>query len=348
LVASINPSGTIVTIYRAGTFKIRAETNKTSRFNVYQRDSDIIRVNKATPILGLNRLFGITLLVGNSYEFNAAYITRPNIIPQEILPITYTSLSPTIVTINTNQIRPTIKVINRGNFRIRAETRPSSNFNIGYVESPEEFSTNSNQPIIRFPSSFVTEFTYGTIRTFNIEEVEFIFPNQRPADIYVRYYIVEGYIASIEGTTITINSAGTFTIRAVTNTTENFISTLTEKQITINKAMPIFSVPWYLFSNLSTFLFVGRTFQFNNPQVEFPSIDSSTPLPSEIPSFTYTLSNDLVASISDPTSNTITINKSGDFYITARIAETKNYYAAYIRSNNQYSTTENYSFSECK
>jgi surface protein len=341
LVASINPSGTIVTIYRAGTFKIRAETNKTSRFNVYQRDSDIIRVNKATPILGLNRLFGITLLVGNSYEFNAAYITRPNIIPQEILPITYTSLSPTIVTINTNQIRPTIKVINRGNFRIRAETRPSSNFNIGYVESPEEFSTNSNQPIIRFPSSFVTEFTYGTIRTFNIEEVEFIFPNQRPADIYVRYYIVEGYIASIEGTTITINSAGTFTIRAVTNTTENFISTLTEKQITINKAMPIFSVPWYLFSNLSTFLFVGRTFQFNNPQVEFPSIDSSTPLPSEIPSFTYTLSNDLVASISDPTSNTITINKSGDFYITARIAETKNYYAAYIRSNNQYSTTEN-------
>ena len=341
VVASINPSGTIVTIYRAGTFKIRAETNKTSRFNVYQRDSDIIKVNKATPILRLNRLYGITLLVGNTYEFNAAYITRPNIIPQEILPITYTSLTPTIVTINTSQIRPTISVINRGNFRIRAETRPSNNFNIGYVESLEEISTNPNEPIIQFPSSFVTEFTYGTIRRFNIEEVEFIFPNQRPADIYVRYYIVEGYIASIEGTTITINSAGTFTIRAVTNTTENFISTLIEKQITINKAMPIFSVPWYLFSNLSTFLFVGRTFQFNNPQVEFPSTDSSIPIQSEIPSFTYTITNDLVASISDPTSNTITINKSGDFYITARIAETKNYYAAYIRSNNQYSTTEN-------
>ena len=100
--------------------------------------------------------YTLTLQVKNPipYEFGKAIIESPVTIPNEILPITYISLNTNIVTIETSQPtasqRPSLRVVRVGSFRIKAQTKASDRYNIGYAESPEEFSTNPGMPLIEF------------------------------------------------------------------------------------------------------------------------------------------------------------------------------------------------------
>ena len=343
-VASI--SGTTVTINKAGTFKIRAQTNQPSTVNGFTLDSEVITVEKDTPVIKLNNLFDFALLVGNTYTFNEAYITYPNNIPIEILPIKYISLNPDIVSIdvkqndllNPPQVETSLTVKRRGNFKIRAETTVSANYNVGYVESPEEISTNLGEIRIKFTNQFFGPFTYRDTYSFDIEEVIFEEPRQRPSEIEVTYSIPESYIATVEDRTVTIHSAGIFTIRAETNETGNFISSsssLIETQITVLKAVPSLS-PWELFK---TALMVGQTVEFEPPTFNSPPPGQS--FPSEISYFIYTSSNELIATIPDETTPIVTIKNKGDFYITATTSESLNYESVSINSGTEYSTTLN-------
>jgi hypothetical protein len=256
-------------------------------------------------------------------------------------------LNPDIVSIdvkqnnllNPPQVETSLTVKRKGNFKIRAETTVSDNYNVGYVESPEEISTNPGELIIKFTNQFFGPFTYGDTFSFDIEEVIFVHPRERPAEIEVTYEIPEFYIATVEDRTVTIHSAGIFTIRAKTNETDNFISSsgsLIETEVTVLKAVPLLSEPWDLFR---TALMVGETVEFAPPTFVKPIPGQS--FPSEISSFIYTSSNELIASIPNETSPIVTINNKGDFYITARTTESLNYESVSIDSRTEYSTTLN-------
>ena len=340
-----------VTIIGVGDFKIIATTTQTNTSPVIinsTMDSPLITVNKATPIIKLDDLFQYALQVGSSYSFAGAYITSPDIIPANILPITYISLNPNIVTIPNAEL-PSLIVNLTGSFRIRAETKPSDNYNLGYVESLEEISTVPTQPVIIFdPSQNFGPFTYGETYSFVIEEVIFKHPQHRPYDIGVTYDSSERYIASVTDRTVTIYGAGNFTISAVTNKTVNFIQNIISREVIVLPATPTFE-RWDVFTRdiltNATVLFVGQTVEINLPRFKNPS-------PGLLSFYDYTSLNPAVADVSTilETSETtgvtvtrvfVTIKQMGEFTLRARTFGTSNYKAGFIKSEPEDSTQEN-------
>ena len=325
-------SGTSVTLLKAGTFKIRAHTNQINPAPAptilnSTRDSPLITVNKATPILQLNDLFQYTLQVKNTYSFNKATISKPVIIPNEILPITYVSLNPDIVTVVISQPtasqRPSLLVNRVGSFKIRAETKPSERYNIGYVESREEFSTNPGMPVIKFdPSQDFGPFTYRTNPSFEIKEVIFINPPPPPpSEIEVKYDTSEKYIASIEDRTVRMHHANKFTLRVKTIQSDNFtVSNLLEREIQVKKYTPTFQEGWNAFLNTENvnYLFIGQTFQINPPTLITPDPNEET-FPPELRSFKYVVLQEAIAEISSvsDTAVLITTKAEGPFNIKA-------------------------------
>jgi hypothetical protein len=207
------------------------------------------------------------------------------------------------------------------------------------------YNTNMNNPIILFPDEFVREYTYSSSLTFNITEAVFIYPSQRPRDVFIEYTIIQTspinlsntLIASIEGISVTIYGAGKFKIRARTNSTLIYDSaTIESPEITINRATPILSMPWYLFSDISSVLFVPGTFYFTPPVFEYP-LPTNPSFPQEIANFTYTISNPSVARM---VGNSVIIYGIGEFYITAKTTETQNYNQVVIQSENRYTSTQ--------
>jgi len=333
-------SGTSVTLLKAGTFKIRAHTNQINPAPAptilnSTRDSPLITVNKATPILHFNKLFSYPLQVGNISSFNRAVIDSPNIIPNEILPITYKSLNPDIVSIVISQPtasqRPSLLVNRVGSFRIRAETKPSDRYNIGYVESPEEFSTNPGMPVIKFdPSQDFGPFTYRTNPSFEIKEVIFIHPPPPPpAEINILYNIPETIYVSKEERTVTINNVGQFMLTAKTIQSENFnVSNIIYRHINIKRFTPQFYEGWRAFINNRNvnYVFVGQTFQINPPILINPEPDQQ-PFPSEILSIQYSIVPDKRAeifSISE-TSTIVKVLQEGPFTVIAQTTEDRNH-----------------------
>jgi surface protein len=334
-VASI--SGTTVTLIKAGTFKIRAQTNQINPAPAptimnSTRDSPLITVDKATPVLRLNKLFPYTLQVGNTYSFNRAIIDRPVNIQSysEILPITYISLNPDIITIVNRQPTasetPSLRVNRVGSFRIRAQTMPSDRYNIGYVESSEEFSTNPNMPLIKFdPNQNFGPFTYRENPSFTINEVIFINPIERHDEIEVEYYIPETNTVSLENRTVIINNSGEFTLRVKTIPTANFtISNILYKNITIQRYTPQFEEGWVAFINTRNvnYVFVGQTFEINPPRLISPYPNEET-FPYELSSIQYRIEPERRAEISiiSETSTVVKVLEEGAFYIYATTTE---------------------------
>ena len=329
-VASI--SGTTIRLKKAGTFRIRAETNQINPAPAptilnSSRDSRLITVNKATPVIRLNKLFSYPLQVGGTFSFAKAIIDRPVTIPDEILPITYTSLNPDIVTIVNKQPpaseRPSLKVVSVGSFRLKAETRPSERYNMGYDESPEEFSTKLGMPIIKFdPSQNFGPFTYRTNPSFTIKEVIFENPPFRTDEIEVTYAIAkeegETRVASIESRTITIERVGKFRLNAITVANSFFsASNLIYRYIYVKRHTPQFRENWDAFPN-SNILMVGQTFQITPP--EFTSPDrNEEPFPPELLSIGYEILEESIAVISSISDSMIlvTIIAEGPFTIVA-------------------------------
>ena len=335
-VASI--SGTTVTLKKAGTFKICAQTNQISPARAptimnSTRDSPLITVRKATPVLRLN-LFTckIQLITGSIYNFNRATITSPNTIPEEILPITYISLNPDIVTIvngqPTSSQTPSLEVKRAGVFRIRAETKMSDRYNIAYVDSPEEFSINRNMPLIKFdPNQNFGPFTYRDA-PFTIKEVIFRNPISKPDEIEVEYYIPETNIVSLKNRTVTINSAGEITLRVKTKPTANFTtSNILHKNITIQKYTPQFEEGWVAFINANnvSYLMVGETFEINPPKFisPDPNPNPEDTFPYELRFIQYTIEPERRARIvtTSETSTVVEVLEEGEFYIYARTTD---------------------------
>ena len=345
-------SGTIVTLLKAGTFKILARTNQINPASTilnYTTPSPLITVNKATPVIRLNDLFPYTLQVGNTYSFNRAVIDRPVNIPPEILPITYISLNPDIVTILNGQPTvsetPSLRVNRVGSFRIRAETKPSERYNIGYAESLEEFSTNPGMPLIKFdPNQNFGPFTYRDTPSFNINEVIFINPIERHDEIEVNYYIPETNIVSLQDRTVTIHSAGEFTLRVKTIPSANFtISNILFKNITIKRYTPQFQEGWVAFINTRNvnYVFVGQTFEINPPILISPNLDEET-FPYELRSIQYRIEPERRAEIStiSETSTVVKVLEEGAFYIYATTTENSiNYNVGVAPSRRIYGST---------
>ena len=355
-VATINNDGTDITIKGVGQFRIRAHTTQTTQTNQLYiikdstMDSPLITVNKATPTVTLGDLFKYTLQVGDTYKFNHAtiHIDNNSDIPQEILPITYTSMNPDIVTIvNPQPIPPEIpslKVIKKGKFKIKAETTKSINYNIGSDESHEELSTEEGHTMINFdPSQNFGPFTYGETHSFTIDEVKFEYPHIQHDEIVVVYKISETHTASIEGRNVKIFGAGKITITAQTIKSDNYsISNLLEKEITIEKAEPEFEA-WDIFSNARS-IAVGQTFELTPPVFKYPLEDK---VPEALREFTYASSSDTVAEISEISgSYFVTVKKSGGFRITARTPGNIDYKATNIPSNEEYIIEPNKTFIE--
>ena len=344
-----------IRLQKAGTFKIRAHTNQINPQSTIRnstRDSRLITVNKATPVLRLNDLFPytLTLQVKNPipYEFGKAIIESPVTIPNEILPITYISLNTNIVTIETSQPtasqRPSLRVVSVGSFRIRAETKASDRYNIGYAESPEEFSTNPGMPLIEFdPSQNFGPFTYRTNPSFTILDVRFRNPLLPPSEINVSYNITETNIVSLEDRTVTINNAGEFTLRVKTIPSENFnASNLLYKNIIVKKFTPEFQQGWRAFTNLEDvnvdYVFVSQTFEITPPTIIVPDPNEDN-FPSEILSFQYRIEPEGIAEIVtiSETSTIVRVLKESGFYIYAYTPnDNKNYETVNVKSRKIY------------
>lgn len=346
-------SGTTVTLLKAGTFKIIAHTNQTNPVPTLMnstKPSPLITVNKATPVLQFNNLFTckIQLITGSTYNFNRANITSPNTIPDEILPITYISLNPDIVTIVNGQPTvsqtPSLSVKSVGSFRIRAQTPSSDRYNVSYVDSPEEFSTSLSMPLIKFdPNQNFGPFTYRDA-PFTINEVIFRNPIERHEEIEVRYSIVKTNVVSLEDITVTIHSAGEFTLRVKTIPSANFtISNILEKNITIQRYTPQFEEGWVAFINTNNvnYLMIGQTFEINPPTLISPDPIEDT-FPSELRSIQYTIEPERRAEIViSETSTGVKVLEEGGFYIYARTTEnSKNYNVGVAKSRRIYGTKQ--------
>jgi len=347
--SSSGTRGEIITIKRAGTFIIEAKTNQTSETNTfrsYTLKSEIITVDKYRPQIEFDDLFDYTLLVGNTYTFKPANIISPNDPPDEILPITYEpvidiNLRPNIIRINNNTV-PSFTVISRGEFRIKAQTKQSVRYESVYAYSPEEITSNPNQAEIKL-SKTIGPFTYGVETSFDIPDVEFINPNERPEDMNVVFTISQYPIARIRGQrTVDILNAGPFTIVARTTTeTQNYYynNGMDYTNVIVNKANIRLNRPWNLFSGA---LIIGQTREFSPPEFEYPELGESFPL--DIPTFTYSSSNDEVASVSfDLGILLVTGKKNGRFKIIATIPEgSVNYNGIQeFDSEYEYTTTRN-------
>jgi surface protein len=345
-------SGTTVTLLKAGTFKIIAHTNQTNPAPTLMnstKPSPLIRVNKATPVLRFNNLFTckIQIITGSTYNFNRANITSPNTIPNEILPITYISLNPDIVTIVNGQPtvseRPSLTVKSVGSFRIKAQTPSSDRYNISYVNSPEEISTNLSMPLIKFdPNQNFGPFTYRDA-PFTINEVIFRNPIERHEEIEVYYSIPETNVVSLKDRTVTINSAGEFTLRVKTIPSANFTtSNILYKNITIQRYTPQFEEGWVAFINTNNvnYLMIGQTFEINPPTLISPDPIEDT-FPSELRSIQYTIEPERRAEIViSETSTGVKVLEEGGFYIYARTTEnSKNYNVGVAKSRRIYGST---------
>ena len=347
--SSSGTRGEIITIKRAGTFIIEAKTNQTSETNTfrsYTLKSQIITVDKYRPQIEFDDLFNYTLLLGNTYTFKPANIISPNDPPDEILPITYEpvidiNLRPNIIRIDNNTV-PSFTVISRGEFRIRAQTKQSVRYESVYAYSPEEITSNPNQAEIKL-SKTIGPFTYGVETSFDIPDVEFINPNERPNDMNVIFTISEYRIARIRGKrTVDILNAGPFTIVARTTTeTQNYYynNGMDYTRVIVNKANIRLIRPWNLFSGA---LIIGQKREFSPPEFEYPEPGESFPL--DIPTFTYSSSNDEVASVSfDLGILLVTGKKNGRFKIIATVPEgSVNYNGIQsFDSEYEYTTTRN-------
>jgi surface protein len=358
-------SGKNITINRSGSFQIVGKTTVTEIFT----SSDVaystnVTVKKATPtILFASDIFPNDnfLITGKIYSFKPARIELPSSVPHEDIKVNYTSVPDDIVTIlDVKDDYVSILINKSGSFQIKAETVETQNFISTSILSSKEVNVNIDAPLIYFPSTFMNELTYGfknpdfPINTYAPEEAIFVYPNPNdvPSNLSISYSIPENQrdIATVtlslvnktsvlfgDYTTlapvITIKNTGKFTLIAETSKTNVFKSVSIRREVEVIRATPMLSTPWDLFTGP---LQAGETYNFSPPQFISPS-----PVPNEIPAFTYMSSNELIASIPNKISPIVKILKQGQFNIIAKTEASENYNEISIRSLSEYSTNIN-------
>jgi surface protein len=251
-----------VILNNTGTFKFNAKQERDSKkvtiYGTSVATSLKITVNKDTPLFStswnafptLNT--SSTIYIGSVLTITAPLILSPSPEFTEILPIryTFTSNDDGIITITQdNLLTPAyIKVNKIGNFRIIGNTIESDRFETTKITSEIEYNTDRSSPLIEFPT-FDKEITYGR-QPYTLVPVSFDRQtNPVAVGINVTYTSTDTTVASISGTTVTINKSGKFKINALTNQTDAFKSvSLDSDIITVNKATPTFPSSWKTFS----------------------------------------------------------------------------------------------------
>jgi surface protein len=261
-----------VVLYNVGTFNLYAtQARGLGEFNMFGDSittTPLITINKDTPILSTPwNIFPEALFIGKTYDFIPASFIHPLVPPSDLL-IMYTivnneGVESDIVTFIDNNTK--IQVNSYGSFQIKATSKETQNYKSVSITSTREYATNMNNPIIEFPS-FATQIIHSTIQTFNVPEVKFIYPLERPSNIFVQYSIVGAgaNIATINGLTVTIHGVGIFKIRAETNQTSVYnIASVDSPEIkVINIAEQSGTIVWVEALNIIT----SPTFVYTNPR----------------------------------------------------------------------------------
>ena len=261
-----------VVLYNVGTFNLYAtQARGLGEFNMFGDSittTPLITINKDTPILSTPwNIFPEALFIGKTYDFIPATFIHPLVPPSDLL-IMYTIINnegveSDIVTFIDNNTK--IQVNSYGSFQIKATSKETQNYKSVSITSTREYATNMNNPIIEFPS-FATQIIHSTIQTFNVPEVKFIYPLERPSNIFVQYSIVGAgaNIATINGLTVTIHGVGIFKIRAETNQTSVYnIASVDSPEIkVINIAEQSGTIVWVEALNIIT----SPTFVYTNPR----------------------------------------------------------------------------------
>jgi alpha-tubulin suppressor-like RCC1 family protein len=203
---------------------------------------------------------------------------------------TYSSSNTSVASISGN----TITIVGPGTATITATQTATTNYNSGTATT--SFQVNKATPSI----------TGFSISTKNYGDSSFtISPPTSNSDGLFTYSSSNTSVASISGNTITIVGVGTATITATQSETTNYTSITATTSFQVNKATP----------SITGFSISTKNYGDSSFTISPPTSNSDG-------SFTYTISNTSVASISG---NTITIVGVGTATITATQTETINY-----------------------
>ena len=281
--ASITHDGQL-TINGAGSFTIKAETNKTGAF--YSAfDYFNVTVDKATPTIKFqdDMFIGVEdnpLHIDNTYSFNDAVITGPTTVSTSELVIKYKSDENNNATVDSDtKPHKQIKINKIAKIVIIAYTEETANFKGGYNEykvksTPQNQLTITNPSILDNNNKEVTTVTYG--QSYTIALSTFTYPtNLTSRGLSITHTSTNTQVAVIDSATnkITLLKDGSFKIKA--ETVENqkspiFISDTTYSgSITVNKATVSYNSPWNATNN--SVLFIGDSININPPTITTPS-----------------------------------------------------------------------------
>ena len=255
--------------------------------------SCLLTVNKADPVI--SNFNNITKNVGDANFTLTKPITNSNGV------FTYTSSNTSVATISGS----TVSVIGLGIAIITASQSQGTH---------PEFSDRVIYNNLSITCSLTVSKATPLISSFNITEKIFgtapfiLTPLTSNSPGSISYTSSNPEVATISGSTVTINSAGTTNITATQSATTNYFEASTTSSLTVIRANPTLSG----FNNLNKFL--GDSSFFLTP----PTSNSTG-------TFSYSCSNSAVATVSG---STVTIIGLGSVTITATQAGTANYLEA--------------------
>jgi hypothetical protein len=217
---------------------------------------------------------------------------------------------------------------NAGSFNVYAQQAGSGIYQNSTATSPT-ITINRFPTTINFNSPIPTSGTFGSPYNLPSPLITWVTPISQPAELTVTYSTSNPafatFTSSIDPTSFTINNAGTFTITASTNLTQNYESTsITTSAINISKGTITlsFQTP-----------FITPT-QFGSPYT-IPSIIATNQESTTVTglTITYSTSDSNVATFTNPNDpSTFKILNAGTFTVSAYSNATDQYNASNISS----------------
>jgi alpha-tubulin suppressor-like RCC1 family protein len=287
-------SGNTITIVGTGSVTIIATQSSTSNFTsgTTTASFQVNQPSKPIPSIG-------SLSIGSKTYGDLSFnINNPE--SNSNGSFSYISSDSSVATISGN----TITIVGAGTAAITATQAATTNY--ASITTTALFQVNKANPSI--PSFSISPKTFGD-SAFNINI------SGSNSDGSFSYSSSNTSVATISGNTITIVGAGTATITATQSATPNYTSGTTTALLQVNKANP----------NIHTFSIGSKTYGEGSFTVTAPISNSNG-------SFTYSSSDESVATISG---NTITIVGAGTTTITATQFETANYTSGTITTTFQ-------------
>jgi uncharacterized protein YjdB len=273
-----------VTMLKAGSVTITATQQATDEYSSGTADASFTIDRATTTITG----FSIS---------NQTYSSEPFIISEPTSNSTgsfsYSSSDSAIASVSGN----TVTMLKAGDVTITATQEETDKYSTGTAQA----SFTIGRATTTISGFSISNKTYST-QTFTISE-----PTSNREGAF-SYTSSDSAIATVSGNTVTMLKAGSVTITATQEETDEYSTGTADASFTIDRANPIIgtlTIPSQTYSN-------GGTFTITPPS------SNSTG------SFSYTSSNTTIATVSG---NTVTMLKSGTITITATQSETDQYFS---------------------